>query len=100
MYKIPRPVRCKNREKYTSKKNNHTQDSIYVVWQLAYVHGVVGFSLFLRKNTECGSTIFLSKKLYQNPNLQNKNFYILHTWITMGYKNGPKNICRHSILYS
>ena len=37
MYKIPRPVRCKNKEKYTPKKNNHTQDSIYVVRQFAYV---------------------------------------------------------------
>ena len=24
MYEIPRPVRCKNRENYTSKRNNHT----------------------------------------------------------------------------
>ena len=46
MYEIPRHVRCKNREKYTLKKNNHTQDSIYVIRQFAYVHGVIGISLF------------------------------------------------------
>ena len=31
------------------KKNNHKQDSIYVVWQFAYIHGVAGISLFLGK---------------------------------------------------
>ena len=46
MYEIPGHVRCKNREKYTLKKNNHTQDSIYVIRQFAYVHGVIGISLF------------------------------------------------------
>ena len=31
MYEIPRPVRCKNKEKkYMQKKNNNTQDSICV----------------------------------------------------------------------
>ena len=55
-------MRCKNREKIMPKKNNYTQDSIYVVWQFAYVHGVIGISLFLGKNTECGSKILLSKK--------------------------------------
>ena len=59
MYEILIPVRCKNREKYTPKKNSHTQDRIYVVRELAYIHGVVGISLFSRKNTECGNTIFL-----------------------------------------
>ena len=33
---------AKNREKYTPKKNNHTQDSIYVIRQFAYVHRVAG----------------------------------------------------------
>jgi len=61
MYEIPRPMRCKNKEKkYTQKKNNHTQDSIYVVRQFAYVHRVAGISLFSGKNTECSSTTFLS----------------------------------------
>ena len=70
MYKIPRPMRFKNREKYMLKKNNHTQDSIYVVRQFAYVHEVTGISLFSGKNTKCGSTVFLSQKRHQkNPNL-------------------------------
>ena len=70
------------------KNNNHTQDSIYVVWQFAYIHGIAGISLFSRKNTKCGSTVFLSQKQHQNPNLQNNSFYIQHTGFTMGYKKG------------
>lgn len=31
IYEIPKPVRCKNREKYMQKRNNHTPDNIYVV---------------------------------------------------------------------
>lgn len=49
---ILKPVRCKNREKIRQKKkkiNNHTQNSIYVVWQFAYIHGVTKISLFSRK---------------------------------------------------
>ena len=34
------------------KKNNYTQDSIYVVWQFAYVHRVTGISLLSGKDTE------------------------------------------------
>ena len=60
MYEIPRPRRCKNRENYTPKKNNHTQNSIYVVWQFAYVYGVAGISLLSGKNTKCGYSVFLS----------------------------------------
>ena len=55
-HEIPKPVKNKNREKHTSKKNNYSQYSIYVVRQFAYVHGVARISLFLGKNTECGST--------------------------------------------
>ena len=36
----------KNREKKTPKeKQSHTQDSIYVVRQFAYIHRIVGISL-------------------------------------------------------
>ena len=61
MYEIPRPVRCKNKEKYTPKKKNHTQDGIYVVQQIVYVHEVTRISLFLRKNTGYGCTVFSLK---------------------------------------
>ena len=54
---------------------NHTQDSIYMVWQFAYVHRIAGISLFSGKNTKCGNTFSLSKKRHQNPNLQNNSFY-------------------------
>ena len=79
MYEIPRPVRSKNREKNTPKKNDHTQDSIYVVRQFAYVHEIAEISLFLGKNTEYSSTVFLFQKQHQKPNLQNNSFYILRT---------------------
>ena len=55
------------------KKKNYTQDSIYVIRQFAYVHGVAGISLFSRKNIECSSTVF-SLKTTWNSNLQNKIF--------------------------
>ena len=34
------------------KKQSHAQDNIYVIRQFAYIHGVVGISLLLGKNTE------------------------------------------------
>ena len=69
MYKIPKSVRCKIEKKNTSKKNNHTQDNIYVVWQFAYVHGVAKISLFSRKNTICGGNPVFSLKNNIKPNL-------------------------------
>ena len=53
----------KNKEKIYAKEkiNNDTQDSVYVIRQFAYVYGVAGISLFLGKNTECGSTVFSLK---------------------------------------
>ena len=78
--KFPDLWDAKIKKKYTPKKNNnnHIQDSIYMVWQIAYVHRVAGIWLFLGKNTKCGSTVFLSKKKrrHQKPNLQNNSFYI------------------------
>ena len=55
---------AKIKKKYMPKKNNHTQDSIYVVRQFAYVHGVAGISLLSGKITECGSTFFSLLKTY------------------------------------
>ena len=91
MYEIPRPVRCKNRKKYTSKKNNHTK--IVFTWfdNLLTSTELQGFHYSQGKNTDCGSTVFLSslKKRHKKPNFQNNSFYILHTRFIMGYKNGP-----------
>ena len=56
--KFPNLWDAKIEKKYTSKKNNHTQDSIYVIRQFAYIHGVAGISLFSGKNTECGNRVF------------------------------------------
>ena len=83
-----RSMRCKNREKYGSKKTI-THDNIYVVRQFAYVYEVVGISLFLEKNTRYGNTIF-SFKTTSNPNLQNNNFSIMCIEFTIGYKMGHK----------
>ena len=65
MYKIPKSVRCNNREKLYGKKKKHTlthtKDNIYMIRQFAYVHRIVGISLFLWKNTECDNTVFSLK---------------------------------------
>ena len=70
-YEIPRSVRSKKNsgKKYASKKNNHTQDNIYVVLQFTYVYRVAGISLLSRKNTKRGSSVFFSLKNYNNKTL-------------------------------
>ena len=62
-HKISRYVRCNNIYIYIYrlKKNNHTQDSIYVIFQFIYVHRVVRISLLLGKNTRCDSAVFSHK---------------------------------------
>ena len=63
----------KNRENKTPKvKQSHTQDSIYVVRQFAYVHRVVGISLLSKKITMCGYSVFLSQKQQQDKTLITK----------------------------
>ena len=55
------PVRNKKLEKTHAKEiQSHAQDSIYVVRQFAYIHGVAGISLLSGKNTEynLAATIF------------------------------------------
>ena len=65
VHKISRYVRCNNKYIYIYiyrlKKNNHTQDSIYVICQFTYVHRVVRILLFLGKNTRCDSAVFSHK---------------------------------------
>ena len=59
--RIPNPWETKKIEKtHAKEKQSHTQDSIYVVRQFAYVHGVAGISLLSGKNTEynLAATIF------------------------------------------
>ena len=59
--KFPNQRDAKIEKKYILKKNNHTQDSIYVIRQIAYVHGVARISLFLGKNTRRSSSVFSLK---------------------------------------
>ena len=45
----------------------------------------------------CGYSVFLSQKEQDDKTLITKKkngFYILRTGFTMGYKNGPKILCR------
>ena len=44
----------------------------------------------------CGYSVFLSQKEQDDKTLITKknDFYILRTGFTMGYKNGPKILCR------
>ena len=52
----------KNREKKTPKeKQSHTQDSIYVVRQFAYVHRVAEIHYYKRK-LQCAVTVFFFLK--------------------------------------
>ena len=47
------PMRNKKIEKiHVKEKQSHAQDSIYVVRQFAYIHGIAGISLLSRKNIE------------------------------------------------
>ena len=61
IHKIPRSVRCKNREKYVSKKTI-IYDNIYMIRQLAYIHRVARISLFSekkkKKKYKMHSTVF------------------------------------------
>ena len=58
------PLRNKKIEKNTRqrKKQLHAQDSIYVVRQFAYVHGIARISLLSEKNTKVRLQFFLSHK--------------------------------------
>ena len=83
----------KNRENKTPKeKQSHARDSIYTVWQFAYVHRIVRISLLSKKITMCDYSVFLSQKQQQDKTLITKknSFYILRTGFTMGYKTGQK----------
>jgi len=50
------------------------QDNIYIVQKFAYVQRVIVISLFLGKNTRCGSTNFLSQTTHQNPKFETMVF--------------------------
>ena len=53
----------KKKRKHTPKKKQlHAQDSIYVVRQFAYVHGVAGISLLSGKKYKVQLQLFLSLK--------------------------------------
>ena len=84
----------KNREnKAPKEKQSHIHDSIYVVWQFAYVHKVAWISLLSKKITMCGYSVFLSQKQQQDKTLITKKrngFYILRIGFIMGYKTGQK----------
>ena len=86
---LSQPVRNKNREKIHAKeKQSHAQDSIYVVRQFAYVHGVAGISLLLGKNTEYHISDYNIFSLYIHNNhttLKNPNY---KRWFHNGL-NGP-----------
>ena len=57
------PMRNKKIEKiHTKEKQLHAQDNIYMVWQIAYAHGVTRISLLSGKNASAAIQCFnLSK---------------------------------------
>ena len=57
-------MRCKKRENIHQRKIiTHTQDSIYVVRQFAYVHEVAGISLFSGKKIQSATVQFSLSKM-------------------------------------
>ena len=66
IHEISRSVRCKNREKYAPKKTI-IQDNIYVIQQIAYVHGVAGISPFTGKKIQDMAIQFSFSKTTWNP---------------------------------
>ena len=83
----------KNREnKMPKEKQSHTQDSIYVVRQFAYVHRVAGISLLSKKITMCGYSVFLSQKQQEDKTLITKKIAFISCtqdsqWATKRAKN-------------
>ena len=59
--KFPDLLDAKKEKNMRKKKKKFIQDNIYVIQQFTYVYGVTEISLFLRKNTRCGSTVFSLK---------------------------------------
>ena len=63
----------KEEKTHVKEKQLHTQDNIYVIWQFAYVHEVVGISLLSGKKIQIAATVFHSLTQYDNNNQQNPN---------------------------
>ena len=75
-----------NRENTRQRKQSHTQDNIYVVRQFAYVHGVAGISLLLKKKIQGVPTVFhtLSIQQQQNPNHQKRFLHPAKVVLNLG----------------
>ena len=71
-------------EKNVSKKTI-TQDNIYVVRKFFYGNDFT----FQGKIQDAAVQIFFSQNNTQNPNLTNKNIYILHCGFRMGQASTP-----------
>ena len=82
----------KKKKTHAKEEQSHAQDSIYMIRQFAYVHGVAGISLLLGKNKEyknCGyNTVSLTLKnaATTSYNLKNPN----HGKIGLYIWNRPK----------
>ena len=62
MYEIPRHIRCKNREKYTLKKNMYEIPRPMWFGNLPMSTKLQGFHYSQGKNTKCGKTVFSLSK--------------------------------------
>ena len=93
MYEIPRHMRCKNKEKYTPKKNNYTQNNIYMIRQFVYIHRIARILLFSKKNTKCGSKVFFFLSLINDIKTLVSKTTVLHPThkIHNGLQKWPKN---------
>ena len=61
-----------------------------MVWQFAYIHRVVGISLFIGKNTIYDIIVFSLKKQHKTLISKTNIFSFLCTGFIMGYKQAKK----------
>ena len=92
------PVRNKKIEKtHAKEKQSHAQDSIYVVQQFAYIHGVVRISLLSGKKIQSTAVQFfffsLSQRLHQETLITKTTVsisYIQDSQLAMKWAYRPK----------
>ena len=91
--KFPTCERQKIEKTYTKEKQSHAQDSVYVVRQFAYLHGVAGISLLSGKKYKVWQySISVSREQRQYKTLITKKtiLHYVHK-IHNGLQNGSKN---------
>ena len=86
MYKIHRPIRCKNREKYMPKKKKITHKTVFTWFsKLPMSTELQGFYYSQEKILSAALQFFSLKNDIKTLISKTTLFYILRTGFTMGY---------------